>query len=122
MTPETINQMSVDPLISLPAVASESSRPEPEKLGDQCRQLHHGKGYDPRPQKPSFRSSRGRLRYPNLLRRPRWRRGRKYTNIRLAMEAKNSSLKSEEQVFWTNHAAWGLRCDLSLLRAIRGGP
>ena len=35
----------------------------------------------PQPQRSSFRSPRGRLRYPNLLRRPRWRRGRPCTNI-----------------------------------------
>ena len=35
----------------------------------------------PQPQRSSFRSPRGRLLYPNLLRRPRWRRGRPCTNI-----------------------------------------
>ena len=35
----------------------------------------------PQPQRSSFRSPRGRLRYPNRLRRPRWRRGRPCTNI-----------------------------------------
>jgi hypothetical protein len=37
----------------------------------------------PQPRRSSFRSPRGRLRYPNRLRRPRWRPGRTCTNIQL---------------------------------------
>ena len=46
VTLETISQMSDDPRVSLPAVASRSSWPKLEKLGDPSRQLHLGKGHD----------------------------------------------------------------------------
>jgi hypothetical protein len=36
---------------------------------------------DPQPRRSSFRSPRGRLRYPNRLRRPRWRPSQSCTNI-----------------------------------------
>ena len=43
---KAVCQQSDDPLVSLPAVASGSSRPTPEKLGDYRRQLCNGMGYD----------------------------------------------------------------------------
>jgi putative transposase len=51
---------------------------------------HGSLGY--RPRRYSFRSPRGRLRYPGRLRRPRWRRGHPCTNIQPAPRVGGRSL------------------------------